>query len=727
MIKLFFIGCCLFLSLFVSAQPGKKQPDKPPTQKEMADMMKEMQKELDGMSPEEKKMMDSVGIKMPDVKSIQKNVSGLSDAQLKKAYEDESRIVPKRDATRIAAIPKAVTDSKMGAYIAAIQNKLTSTLKPEVISMGNKVYDYIKSNSKSIGQAGTMTMGLWVAGKTEMALYVLGKVCATDAGNTDNLSNYSAMLSMEGAQHLAIPILNNLNAKYPKNSTLLNNLGQAWFGLGEIGKADKYLDSAIAIYPMHSQANMTKAAIEESRGHTEKAKEHIKKSIQHAYTDAKENKLYKLGEKLTGKEFKFPQAKKPDPMNLGGFRSPDFPMSVGACEKLEKEWEDFKNQIDDKVVFLKQQLKEAEETAKQIGQQRQKQLFAVVKAAQENPGSQGHVDAVPFYLSRASKKYNAYMDLYSQKWNVYLKKCTDFIKDQWQPLKKNYEAEMEKLREEDEAQSGEGKPNEDFCPKYKSVSDKYLSTINPRFQSLYMEGLQLQKEYLNESAYWEMYIQWPEMFEVRKLNFQLAWLSALRNGASGLGNGFGLPFESITRYVCNETNDEDLGNNKLQNFDDVACQYKSKLNLGYMTIENNCSRMTSKLSLPFLEYTRKDNFERAEGDEYESSTIKISAEKGFDDLKFDKGPLKVEAKIGAGIELEMDRSGVKDVSLIAEAKIGAGTNVLDEGLEEHGNIAGKDMVDTTVEVGVEGRVSLISGHGQMGGSGKLEGIKIIEW
>lgn len=131
--------------------------------------------------------------------------------------------------------------------------------------MGNKVYDYIKSNSKSTGQAGNMSMGLWLAGKSDLALYVLGKFCAADATNTDNLSNYSAMLSMKGAQHLAIPILNNLNAKYPKNSTLLNNLGQAWFGLGEIGKAEKYLDSAIRIYAYHPQANLTKSLIEESQ------------------------------------------------------------------------------------------------------------------------------------------------------------------------------------------------------------------------------------------------------------------------------------------------------------------------------------------------------------------------------------------------------------------------------------------------------------------------------
>ncbi len=56
-------------------------------------MMKDAQKELDNMSPEDKKMMDSMGIKMPDMKSLQKSVSGISDAQLKKAYDNENRLV----------------------------------------------------------------------------------------------------------------------------------------------------------------------------------------------------------------------------------------------------------------------------------------------------------------------------------------------------------------------------------------------------------------------------------------------------------------------------------------------------------------------------------------------------------------------------------------------------------------------------------------------------------
>jgi hypothetical protein len=137
--------------------------------------------------------------------------------------------------------------------------------------------------------------------------------------------------------------------------------------------------------------------------------------------------------------------------------------------------------------------------------------------------------------------------------------------------------------------------------------------------------------------------------------------------------------------------------------------------------------MTSKFNLKFIEYSRFDDFERAEGDTYISSTVKVSVEKGFDRMKWEKGPIKVEAKVGASIEFEFDREGVKDVTLSAEAKVGAGHNTYDTGLEEGGSIGGKDVIDTTIEIGVEGRISIISGHGRIGGTGKLEGIKITEW
>src|SRR3954449_3472735 len=102
MLRLLLVISCFIFCEMSFAQPTKKPTakEKAPTQKEMEDMMKDAQKELDGMSPEDKRMMDSMGIKMPSMKNVPK----VSDAQMKEAWENETAIVPKRDATRLASI-----------------------------------------------------------------------------------------------------------------------------------------------------------------------------------------------------------------------------------------------------------------------------------------------------------------------------------------------------------------------------------------------------------------------------------------------------------------------------------------------------------------------------------------------------------------------------------------------------------------------------------------------
>ncbi|HMU25008.1 MAG TPA: hypothetical protein PKD97_08095 [Ferruginibacter sp.] len=710
------------------AQTKPKPKEKAPTQKEMQDMMKEAQKQLDdamaGMSEEDKRMMDSMGIKMPYMKKAAKDVSKVSDKQLATAAEDENRIVPKKDIARIASIPKQVTDARMENYIASIQKKLMGTLDAGLIKMGDKIFSYIQSNTKNSNEAGNMATGFWLIGQPQLAMYVLGKVCTNDAANTDNLSNYAAMLSMEGGEHLAIPVLNNLNAKFPKNSTLLNNLGQAWLGLGELLKAEKYLDSAIAIYPFHPQANMGKAAIAKSKGNTQKAKDAIKKSIQHAYTQEKEDELKSLGDNVSSTLYRLPRRTKSDALNLGGFRTPDFPFNIGGCIQAEIAWKEYFIEIDLKIEQLTQLRENAHTIAVKGKQQRLNTDITLIKDAQANPGKiTGQFVSVPIYYPVASKKYAAYLGLFQQKFEVYKTKLMAFNKEALQ-LKIAYDDRMKKLRKEDSDQTGLARANEDYCPKYAEVSNKYLDAINSQMKEMYMEALQLKKEAINESAYYSLYMLWPDEFEVAKIDYQIEWLRFLKKAFGLPTNGSQYPFISITQFVCEEEEEEPYDSTRLQKFDDVSCQYKSELNFVFAKIHNNCSRMYTKLDLKFVEYTRYDDFERAEGDTYMKSTIKISAEIGKGK---NAGPLKVEAKAGVGVEVEMDRTGVKDISLIGEVKVGAGTNVIDQQLEEHGNIAGKDVVDTTVEAGVEGRISIMSGQGSVTGTGVLSGIKLTEW
>lgn len=681
--KYLLLGCVILVINFAFAQPGKKpvQKEKVPTQKEMNDMMKEMQKAMYEMSPEDKKMMDSMGIKMPSVKDMPK----VSDKQLEDAWEDENRIVPKRDETRIASISQKVNDATMAGYLAAIQKKIAEQLSPDVKSTGDKVINFIKSNAKNSSEAGNMANAIWIAGKPTLALCVMGKICADDPPNTDNLNNYAAMLSMHNAQHLAIPILNNLNKKFPGNSTLLNNLGQAWFGLGEISKAEKFLDSAIRIYAYHPQANITKAAIEKSRGNNTKAAEAIKKSIKHAYTNEKEDMLRKHGYKITLKDLRVPFKPGSDPMGLGGFRRPEYPTSISELKSLKPVWESFNNDCDSKLTQL-----QAERKA--IGDKFEKNLSSLKYGV-----------ALPLHHKKASLQLTEILANYETR----MKKLTE--------LHLTVVEDLQKIQKTHKRAAPEAS-----CEAHLSAENDFLKQYNEKKKAYDEQALQVFQHYFNDLAYWSQFTSIDKnQFDLVVLEFQAGWLNKLKEYKP-------LLYSEFENLECAE--DEEAQPGKLSDFDVVACNYNDTMDLKVIAFYQNCSKMTSKLNLKFVEYTRLDNFNRAEGDTYVGSTIKVSVEKGFDKLKWEKGPLKVEAKVGASIEMEFDREGIKDIILAVEGKAGAGHNVLDEGLEKEGaSIQGKDVIDNTVEIGIEGRISILSGKGSIKGTGKMENIKVTEW
>src|SRR5665647_1561343 len=320
------IFCMLMVMSVLSAQPKTKPAEKPPTQKEMQEMMSEMQKEMDEMSPEDKKAMEEMGIKMPDMKNLQENISGISDAQLQKAFEDENMIVPEKDMARInAALATTLSDGGMSAYINKTHQSVLMQLSPAAKTTGAIIYQQTKSLNKSVANT---AVGLWMDGKPTLALYLMGEVCKSDPANAINLNNYAAFLSMCGAEQLSLPVLNNLNKRYPDNSSISNNIAQAWLGLGDIPRAEEFADKAIRIYAFHPQANMAKCLIEESRGNIPAAIAAAKKSISKAYSTEKANKLRKLGYDLTSDDINWDRPMPQDALGLGKFNWPEYPLDV---------------------------------------------------------------------------------------------------------------------------------------------------------------------------------------------------------------------------------------------------------------------------------------------------------------------------------------------------------------------------------------------------------------
>lgn len=712
-LKVLMLSLCLALLLVMlnanETLAQKKPASKAPSQSEMSKMMGEMEKmlkEMEGeMTEEDKRMMDSMGIKMPDIKKASKSMSGVSDKQLAAAYEDETRIVPKKNTTRIAAIPR-VTKQAMPAYLKAAHTQVAKTLPVSVTEYAEKVYNYCVQSNITAEQMSNVSAGFWLKGKTGVAVYLLGKACM-QTNDADSRSNYAALLSMMGAPHIAIPVLNVLNAEFPKNSTLLNNLGQAWFGLGELIKAEKYLDSAIAIYPFHPQANMTKSRIEESKGNTKKAVECVKRSIKHAYTKEKEEALKRLGYKITSSDLSYHFKADTDPLSIGKFKRPEYPRNAEELKALIPIWEEFNDVLSMEIAKLE---KEKREQSQKFSDNTQQMVAQAMKAVQQG----GTVPAFmrpPLYATKASLALEQ------------IKKYEEAVQLQLVEKFKALKADLDKIEKERRIVQPE-----DPCYVHRDAFNEYLNRYNTRKKEYDELWIAARKRFYNETSYWTQYTSTDDvMYELLRIDFRIAWLKDLREN---------LNQPLLKGPLFEDCTEEDKGKQKgkLQDFAKTsACRYRSVMKLGPLTIKSNCNLMSTEFDFMFLKVSREDDFDRAEGDNFVSSTVRVSAEVGKD---ISAGPLKAEAKIGGGVEVAIGKNGVEDVILVAEAKLGAGTNIFDayeapEGSGESSTagigLAGKDSFPTGIEAGVEGRVSIMSGHGSLSGSGVLGGIELAKW
>lgn len=680
----------MLLSSSTTVYAQTKPKEKPPTQKEMAEMMKEAQKMVDELSDEDKKIMDSLGIKMPGFK----NIPNVSDKQLADAMDKEDRIVPKRDAARIAKLPKAISAGQMLSFIQTTNNKAIPLLNSKQKTMAAEVFNLIKQKNNSADYLGNAAINLWMMGYPEMAFYLMGKACEQDATDANNLNNYASMLTMMGAAHLAIPVLDNINLKFPKNNTILNNLGQAWFQLGDMPKAEKYINETLAIYSMHSQANFTKCLVEESKGKIPAAIVAIKKSIKKGHTPEKESKLQQLGEKPDPKDDNFPQEAKKDPLNLGGFMPPAFPISVMECITLGMEWNDFRGLLNQQINRLEALKKEAAIKSEKFLTKQMEQNQLVMQSSLKEGILTGNLSNAPLYAKRAERQLKEVTNTYQRKIIDHMEKLTAFLGGSANEYRKRYEEKMKKLQKEDLDQTGEGKPNANFCPQYREASDEYLKAYNSQLQVYFKEYLQIEKDYLNQSTHWRMYTDYPETYDVAKLGAQIAWLKVLKATSP-------YSFISITNYVCDPSRSP--RKMALQKFDDVACKYKSVLRLPFGKIVSNCSKTYGEFDADFIKFSLTMDAEKGESfkEQFIGGTVEVGISKSAEK---EIGPVKVGASAGATVAVELDGSGLKDVT------IGAG---VEAGVELNGTAG-------STSAGIEARVSLVSGHSTVGGTGVFE-------
>lgn len=618
------------------------------------EQLKEAQEMLKKMTPEQKKMMEQMGINPDPMSVIPKGTD------VNQMAADHNNYIPKKNAAGIAAAGKTVTSATMPAYITSTNNAVNAKMRPEIKSLGEKTFQAITAEKNSAQVVGNNAAGLWIAGQPLLALYVMGKACQMEPGNANLTSNYASMLSMCGLPELAIPILNKLNAEIPRNSTILNNLGQAWFGLGDLDKARKYLDSTIAMYARHPQATQTVAAIEESKGNTAKAVEMMKRSISHAYSQDKENKLRKLGYKLKASDLKFSKPFKPDsdPLGLHKLERPPFPRTLSEQWKYVGVWTDFHASI------------------QESGSNLSNKWNAAINRKTEHRSNPIFWDIGNVMLQSSERDGAAFRAKAS------LKALEEYEKGELVSLTAAYKAEVERIAKESYQRSLKpkkegGDENEAMCTEQIAAADKYLAAVIPRYDDLNREYLKQLSRSLNEKVYWSQYMDWPDQFEITKLNAQQQWLAALsRFGGEDYRNTFGFKLdEPMVSLSCMKRQEVPPGRN-LPDFDVVNCNLNSEIFLFVGSIKITCNEMTTKFKLGPLEASLKQDMNKVGFSEsYKGCTVKLSAGSDFVSknvktmiLGVVESNVALEAGVEAGVEFEFDRSGLADVTISGSAE-----------------------------------------------------------
>lgn len=628
---------------------AQKPKDKPPTAAEMKKMIADAKKYLENMDPETKRKMDSMGVKMPQ--SIDtKFLDTMTDKDWEKTWEEGNRILPKKDIYRIGTIPKEnLTSGSLVTYVqklhSAVANKLDSKTKTDA----EKIMAAVKKNYPNKNIIPNTALGLWLTRNYELALYLMGAACVNSTNDKDALNNYASMLIMTGAEEGAIPILNKLNKELPKNKTILNNLAQAWLGLGDVDKAEKYIDSCVRVYALHSQANATKSKIEESKGNKQGAAEAMKQSIKKGFSESKKQKLRQLGYDIKKDDFEWNFPKGDDGLGMGKFSFPPWPYTIKESVAAKPKWDAFKKALATEIRKLELQYKaENAESEKEV-----KLMF--------QNGTIIHYGGP--LAAKARLKFSQLIEEnktggWHESFNLLQKASTTVSK---------WEAELNKAEQEldnkFDPQFGEGlsNPEKEYCEAVNKERNKFLEQSNKLMFTHYQNYTKQFRLQLEEELNYSIHQTSEKGFEPIKTKTKIDWLRCL-SGVNPLFQEYG-PF-------CHVKVDNSEEKAALENFGDFKCQFKSNFDFGPLSLSMECNKVKLEVSVivPETEIGLKGFYEKDLKNRTANGECTISAGIGVGD----EGILRAGVDAEIGMVLEVDRNGVSDYGVVSRAKATVG-------------------------------------------------------
>lgn len=205
-------------------------------------------------------------------------------------------------------------------------------------------------------QQQSSAVGAFYGDKPAHALLIAMNSALQNLNEAAGLNNLAALFNMTKLEQKAIPILMNLLQKEPLNPMFLNNMGQAYVGLGDLQVGEDFLKRCLEQDELHPEANHTMGMLRLFQNQSEAAMKYFEKELEVAQRGStlalyKKNggkiDLYSLRKKRRG----VPEKNYFEEVNLGGFVVPAFPTRFEDTHRAKAEGKNFEQSVFEEMMF----------------------------------------------------------------------------------------------------------------------------------------------------------------------------------------------------------------------------------------------------------------------------------------------------------------------------------------------------------------------------------------
>jgi hypothetical protein len=658
-------------------------------QAEIEKKMKEAQKEIDKMKndPKYKDIMKN----MPNMDSVMKKIPNQTTATVTKTKISDTSFgaLPKTDTTLLRSLPlRTFTKAELVSYLHNLNVKLTEILRTSYgTDIKNIPVDYITMTGSSIA--------LWINGQPYESVLVALKGAEMRPDNITLLNNIGGILTSSGLAVNAIPVLQYADQQQPGNNMIQNNLGLAYFGLGDFNKAEHYLLQSISTAEYYPDANLALAYIYNKKGNKAAAINYAENSLRGAYSADAQHLLLKLKPDAKLMDYVRHRYKQPEFFNYHKYPLLPQCVKVNQAAGLKPKYDAYQQTLGDLEEKYSRLSRQEGELGKKTATEKMMQAQKTHRSLFRYFGFFANAVLADLWANEYENKFLRY-DKYKKNYRDSIKILDSLydagmkaIADKWNPILNDIETGSA----EDQAAS------KSICNEKNELGNAYLPQYASLTEDFQLETIKLYRNYLNDWSYWS-YLASVDDHSYKAIFYQLASTMVLT-----------LKEINITKFIlpCHTSKNDNKEKADVLDIEEPDCFFKPKvvLPLGGVNFEISCEGYKLEAGEGLI---GKIEYNMSSGDVTVAFGVGAKAPKLF----FHEGGVEAggEAEVKSQFFITFNKGTPIDCGVLWEAEIKAkiGLGAASEG---------DDAVETTI--GVEEGLTAGFGSGvQMKEGGPLK-------